>query len=226
MGSHGLTRTPPGHLALCVVGALPNAQGFGQDATASSPSNPGVSVTSTCSTTALSASTSTEERLGFAEYVAQRRPALLRAARAICGDASSAEDLLQAALARVLPHWSAIREPGAADAYTRRTMRNQHISWCRQGSHRRERSFAEVPDLDPSWDRYPGTDAALWTLVAALPPAQRAAVALRYYEGLSVSEVSKALGCSPATVKSNASRGVASLRRSIVDSGRDIDLIG
>lgn len=156
-----------------------------------------------------------DERLDFADYVARRRPALLRSARAIAGDVSSAEDLLQSALMRVLPHWSAIREPTAADAYTRRAMRNQHISWSRQKSRRHERPFAHVPDVNPIWDSCPGADTTLWPLVAALPPAQRSAVALRYYEGLSVRETARTLGTSPGAVKSNASRGLASLRRSL-----------
>ena len=141
-------------------------------------------MTTTLATTAVS--TSLYVRLEFADYVARQRPALLRAARAIAGDAHSAEDLLQCALVRVLPHWSAIREPSAADAYIRRAMRNQHASWYRQKWRSQEHAFADVPDLKPSWDRHPGTDTALWPLVAALPPAQRSAVALRYYEGLSV----------------------------------------
>ena len=171
-------------------------------------------------------STSLGVRLEFADYITRQRPALLRAARAITGDANSAEDLLQCALVRVLPHWSAIREPGAADAYIRRAMRNQHASWYRQKWRSQERAFADVPDVKPSWDRHPGTDTALWPLVAALPPAQRSAVALRYYEGLSVAEVSRALGCSPGTVKSNTSRGLSSLRRSIADSDFQHDLAG
>ena len=171
-------------------------------------------MTTTLGTTA--SSISPDERLEFADYVANRRPALLRAARAIAGDANSAEDLLQDALVRVLPHWSAIREPWAADAYIRRTMRNQQANWYRQKWRSQEFSFADVPDLKPSWDSNPGTDTAIWPMVAALPPAQRSTVALRYYEGLSVKEVSRALGCSPGTVKSNASRGLASLRHRIV----------
>jgi RNA polymerase sigma-70 factor (sigma-E family) len=182
-------------------------------------------VSTTLGTTA--ASTSLHVRPEFADYVARQRHALLRAARAIAAaDASSAEDLLQCALARVRPHWSAIREPSTADAYTRRAMRNQHARWYRQKWRSQERSFADVPDLKPSWDSHPGTDTALWLLLAALPPAQRSAVALRYYEGLSVNEVSQALGCSPGTVKSNTSRGLSSLRRSISESGFESDLTG
>jgi RNA polymerase sigma-70 factor (sigma-E family) len=181
-------------------------------------------VSTTLGTTA--ASTSLHLRPEFADYVARQRPALLRAARAIAGDANSAEDLLQCALARVLPHWSAIREPSAADAYIRRAMRKQHASWYRQKWRSQERAFADVPDLKPSWDSHHGTNAALWPLVAALPPAQRSAVALRFYEGLSVDQVSQALGCSPGTVKSNTNRGLSSLRRSISESGFESDLTG
>lgn len=177
-------------------------------------------------TTTPPASISSDERLEFADYVARRRPVLLRTARAITGDANSAEDLLQCTLERVLPHWSAIREPSAADAYIRRAMRNQHASWYRQKWRSQERAFSDVPDLKPSWDPHPGTGTALWPLVAALPPAQRSAVALRYYEGLSVAEVSRALGCSPGTVKSNASCGLSSLRRSISQNALESDLAG
>lgn len=168
--------------------------------------------------TTIPTPTSPDGRLEFADYVAVRRPALLRAARAVAEDPSSAEDLLQSMLMRVLPHWSAIREPGAADAYTLRALRNQHVSRCRRAWRIHERSFADVPDVNPTWDSHPATDTELWPLVAALPPAQRSAVALRYYEGLTVQEVSQALGCSPGTVKSNTSRGLASLRRSIAES--------
>ena len=185
-----------------------------------SASNPGVNVT-TPGTTPFDHLCATRVRRlhrTSATCTSAERPA-----RSL-GDANSAEDLLQCALVRVLPHWSAIREPSAADAYIRRAMRNQHASWYRQKWRSQERSFADVPDLEPSWDRYPGTDAALWPLVAALPPAQRSAVALRYYEGLSVAEASRALGCSPGTVKSNTSRGLASLRRSITESDVQHDL--
>ena len=83
-----------------------------------------------------------------------------------------------------------------------------------------------MPDRETSWDRHRGTDAELWRLVTALPPAQRSAVALRHYEGLSVAEAAEALGCSPGTVKSNTSRGLSTLRRWIAEVDSDIDLAG
>ena len=154
----------------------------------------------------------------FASYVADRRPALLRWAHAVAGDPHSAEDLLQDSLVRVLPRWDGLREGAAADAYLRRTMVRQHVSWHRQPWRRDEVASPAVPDaVDPG--DVPTTAARadvagrLWDLVLELPAQQRAAVALRYYEQLSVAEAAAVLGCSSGTVKSNTSRGLAALRR-------------
>jgi RNA polymerase sigma-70 factor (sigma-E family) len=144
-------------------------------------------------------------------FVLARRPALLRAARAITGDEHTAEDLLQATLVSVLPRWEGLREPRAADAYVRRAMVNQHHSWYRQPWRRHERTVSWLPDQHVP-DAAP-PDHGLWPLVAALPAAQRSAVVLRFYEGLSVAEAAAVLGCSTGTVKSNTSRGLAALRR-------------
>ena len=159
----------------------------------------------------------------FAAYVAERRPALLRFARAVAGDPHTAEDLLQAALVRVLPHWGRIRERAAADAYVRRTITRQHVSWQRQPWRRDEvlrdslphGAFLVPADLPTTADAAPGV---VWGMVLALPAQQRAAVALRYYEELSVAETAAVLGCSTSTVKSNTSRGLATLRRLAADT--------
>jgi RNA polymerase sigma-70 factor (sigma-E family) len=153
----------------------------------------------------------------FEAYVAQRRLALLRAARAITGDPHTAEDLVQSALASVCSHWESLRDRRAADAYVRRAMVNQHTSWCRQPWRRRERPFGALPEPEDRWSTSPAPapepDRGLWPLVTALPPRQRAAVVLRYYEGLSEAEAARVLRCSLGTVKSNTSRGIATLRR-------------
>ena len=154
----------------------------------------------------------------FEAYVAQRRPALLRWARVVAGDPHSAEDLLQDSLVRVLPHWESIRERAAADAYVRRTITRQYVSWQRRRWRRDEIVSARVPEAALAAEVESDDGAELWHLVLQLPPQQRTTVALRFLEQLSVAETAAVLGCSIGTVKSNTSRGLATLRRLATDT--------
>jgi RNA polymerase sigma factor (sigma-70 family) len=53
--------------------------------------------------------------------------------------------------------------------------------------------------------------------LAQLPPRQRAAVVLRYYQDLPEKQVAEVLGCPLGTARSHASRGVARLRQILAD---------
>ena len=54
--------------------------------------------------------------------------------------------------------------------------------------------------------------AALLAELGKLPRRQRAVLVLRYYEGLSDTEIAEVLGCTPGTVRGYASRALAALR--------------
>lgn len=149
-------------------------------------------------------------------YVAGRRPALVRMAAGITGNAAVAEDLVQTTLVAVMPRWEAIRDGAAEDAYVHRAMVNRHRSWCRTPAGRREELVGELPEVPAVEGPDPAVAAderaRLWALVLQLPSRQRAALVLRYYEGLSEAETARALGVTVGTVKSNTSRAVAALR--------------
>ena len=155
---------------------------------------------------------SAAESLDFASYVAARRPALLRWAWAVAGDPHTAEDLLQASLVRVLPRWESIRRGAAADAYVRRTITRQYVSWHRQpwrrASGRVGRGFPEPAGTCPT-PRRPATRTGLWSLVLALPPSSAPRSPCATTRSSSVAETAAVLGCSTGTVKSNTSRGAA-----------------
>lgn len=154
-------------------------------------------------------------REGFDTFVASRRAPLLRAARGICRDPHSAEDLLQTALERTYVAWHGIRDHRAAEAYVRRVMYHHHIATWRRSGRGAEVSAAEVwagGGAQPPGGSEPDDRAYLWDLVCRLPPRQRAAVVLRYYEDMSEAATARALGCAVGTVKSNTSRGLATLR--------------
>jgi RNA polymerase sigma factor (sigma-70 family) len=69
----------------------------------------------------------------------------------------------------------------------------------------------EIADIG---DRIAQADdrSALLTALAQLPPRQREAVVLRYWEDLTETQTAQAMGCSVGSVKSNAAKGIAKLR--------------
>lgn len=156
----------------------------------------------------------------FEEYVRARGPALLRFARALTGDAHRAEDLVQDVLVRAYPRWARIVRSDRPDVYLRRAVVNAHISWWRR---RRNRETPGASDMavedavsasgagDPSG---PAVERdAVWRQVRRLPARQRAVVVLRYYEDLDDATISDILGCSVVTVRTQASRAIATLRK-------------
>ena len=150
-------------------------------------------------------------REAFRAYVVARSSALLRTAYLLTGNRTDAEDLLQTALAKTYLAWDKIRDREALDGYVRRTMANTQTSFWRR--KRPEALYDEVPET-PGRDRSADSDLhdALWKALAQLPPKQRAAVVLRYYEDLSEADAAAVLGVSVGTVKSTTSRALTKLR--------------
>jgi RNA polymerase sigma factor (sigma-70 family) len=85
--------------------------------------------------------------------------------------------------------------------------------------HHRARGRAPVPVAEPAematGNGIPEPDDGLWTAVAALPPKQRAAVALRYGSDLPHNEIAAALGCSPAAARRSLHEGLNRLRKEL-----------
>jgi RNA polymerase sigma-70 factor (ECF subfamily) len=149
----------------------------------------------------------------YADFVRARGTALLRTAHLLTTNPAQAEDLLQISLTKTYLAWTRLRDPAAAEAYTRRVLANASISWWRQKRNRLEQPTEVLPD--------PGVEhpasalaerAAMMDALRQLSPQQRAVLVLRFYEDQSEAQIAATLGLSSGTVKSHAARGLARLR--------------
>jgi RNA polymerase sigma-70 factor (sigma-E family) len=153
----------------------------------------------------------------FTDFVVRRSHALLRVAHTLTGDAHAAEDLVQQALAKAFVHWRRIT--GDAEPYVKRIIYHDSASRWRRRSTHAETMVAAPPDHAYVPDRTHDTHLRLMLRDAMLmlPPRQRAVLALRYLEDLTVEETAEILGCRPGTVASQASKGLAKLRDLVPD---------
>lgn len=159
----------------------------------------------------------------FGEYLDSRAVVMRRTAYLLCGgDWHRAEDLVQTTLTRIYVAWSRIRRDGSVDAYSRKIMVRAAIDESRRAYRRRESVVDSVPELEAVRDPAVEEAVDVRRALARLPAGQRAVVVLRYWEDLSVAETAAALGKSEGTVKSQAAKGLASLRTLLADSSGDL----
>jgi RNA polymerase sigma-70 factor (sigma-E family) len=135
-----------------------------------------------------------------------------RTAHLLCGDWHRAEDLVQAVCVRLYAVWPRLRARDAVDGYVRKMLVRAYLN-DRRRPWRREHATAETPEVATAGGEA-GVENRMVLLdaLAQLPARQRAVVVLRYWEDYSVDDTAAALGCSVGTVKSQASRALATLR--------------
>jgi RNA polymerase sigma-70 factor (sigma-E family) len=147
------------------------------------------------------------------DLYARHAPAAMRLAYFLTGDRELAADLVQDAFVQVAGRFRHLRVPDAFEAYLRRTIVNLFSSHIRRlrlerrelakqhSTGRREHRDVDFVNRD-----------AMWSALQTLPPRQRAAVVLRYYEDLSERETAEVLGCSVGAGKQLVARGLTALR--------------
>jgi RNA polymerase sigma-70 factor (sigma-E family) len=150
----------------------------------------------------------------FDEFAGARLPAVLRFATALTGDRDLAKDLVQEVLVRVSGRWQEIGQLDRPEAYVRKMVVNEYLSW-------RRRSWRLIPSEmsghlagrlspDPA-DGYIERQ-ALMAELAKLSRRRRTALVLRYYEGYSDAEIAEVMGCTQSTVRGHVFKALAALR--------------
>lgn len=151
----------------------------------------------------------------FEDYVALRSASLLRFAYLITRNTDDAHDAVQEALTGLYPRWKQISSRGDVDAYVRRSIVNAHVSSWRKVRRlfptAEPEASGRAPSVPDAADALADADQAL-RLCGELPPMQRAAVVLRYYDDRTFAEIADILGCPEGTARSHVHRALIALR--------------
>ena len=151
---------------------------------------------------------------GLEALVRQYQVRAVRTAYLITRDRALAEDIVQAAFLRAYERIGQFDAGRPFSPWFLRSVVNDAV----KAAARRQRQVSleagyegeETSLADLLADPNPGpadlveaaeTRQAVWAALGKLPPAQRAAIVLRYYLGLSEAEMADELACPPGTVK-------------------------
>ncbi|MGB2571252.1 SigE family RNA polymerase sigma factor [Micromonospora citrea] len=148
----------------------------------------------------------------YVDYVTARIPALRRLAYLLAGDEHRADDLVQQTITTLYVKWRHARTADRLDAYVRTMLVRTYINE-RRLAWARVRLFREAPEPPPFEDGGVEDRQVVRAALSRVPRRQQAVLVLRFYYDLPVDEVAGVLGCSSGTVKSQTSRGLATLRR-------------
>jgi RNA polymerase sigma-70 factor (sigma-E family) len=147
----------------------------------------------------------------FVEYVTARMPRLHRAAYLLCGDATRADDIVQATLVSLYTKWQRVRRADNVEGYVHRVLVRRFLDERRSPWSRVALWDAEPEPHGPQESHVDDRDAVV-TALRGVPKGQRAVLVLRFLCDLSVEQTAEALGCSVGNVKSQSARGLATLR--------------
>jgi RNA polymerase sigma factor (sigma-70 family) len=133
---------------------------------------------------------------GYSSFFRAEFTNVVRTAYLIVHDRQHAEDVAQEAFIQLLAHWNKVNRYERPEAWVRRVA--IRIA-SRSARRERQRPMLEQA-IDPPPPFVP-QDVDLLNAIKQLPPQQRAAVALFYFEDRPLPEVAHIIGCSHAAAK-------------------------
>jgi RNA polymerase sigma-70 factor (sigma-E family) len=160
---------------------------------------------------------------GLTDLFREHRLELVRLALIMVGDLATAEDVVQDVFERMHRRWHRLGQSVNGLAYARSSVLNA----CRSVHRRSAVARKHVPHLAAA---HPGPFAdgtspfadrsELAQALRALPPRQRQVLVLRYYLDLDVAEIAATLRIVRSAVRSNCTRGLATLARILGEEGK------
>ena len=146
-----------------------------------------------------------EHEDAFVALYRERYEPMVRLAYLMTGRQAIAEELVQDAFVSVHRAWARATNPSAY-------LRTSVVNACRSWGRRQALELLRKP-RPPE----PTTLVAdeLWDVLQTLPPRQRAAIVLRFYEDLPDEEIAVLLECKVPTVRTAIFRGLEKLRKEV-----------
>ncbi|WP_334621144.1 SigE family RNA polymerase sigma factor [Micromonospora sp. CPCC 206061] len=151
----------------------------------------------------------------YVDYVTARLPALRRLAYFLCGNEHRADDLVQQTMTALYVHWRRARRVSNLEGYVNRILVRKHLSERRLAWSTKVRLMESMPDSPSTSGSEVEDRMVLMAALGRLAARQRAVLVLRFLYDQPVEAVAEMLACTPGTVKSQSSRGLATLRREL-----------
>ncbi len=143
----------------------------------------------------------------FEGFFAREAHSQVQRATLLVGSPEDANDIVQEALTRLYQRWGELEDPGP---YLNRTV----LNLCRDHGRRAVTRRRLLVRLREPGVVSPGHE-VLDDLLDGLPCRQRAAVVLRFWGGLSTTEIAEQLGCAPGSVGTWISRATRRMRKAL-----------
>jgi RNA polymerase sigma-70 factor (ECF subfamily) len=154
---------------------------------------------------------------GYARLYEQEFERVARTVYLVLRDAGRAEDVTQEAFVRLYLRWGTVSHYDRPGAWVRRVAIRLAT---REARRERLRSLLERQARPPVEGHGPDTD--VLRAVGTLPPRQRAAVVLYYFEDLPVAEVAQTLAMSESAVKTSLHRARQALATRLDEEVSDV----
>ena len=151
----------------------------------------------------------------FEYFYLQEYPKVVALAYVLSGSRAGAEDIAQEAFLRAYRDWDRIGNYEHQAAWVRRVAANLATSGLRRRLVEARALTRLAGRREPTVDPLAADNAEFWAAVRTLPRRQAQAVALYYFQDLSVQQTATALGCTEGTVKAHLAKARQALARQL-----------
>lgn len=142
----------------------------------------------------------------FSDFYESEYRSVVGLAYVLCGSRSVAEDLTQDAFTDAHKAWSKIEQYDNPGAWVRRVLVNKSTSRVRRAVFE-AKALTRIGSRPAPVGELEERSEEVWAAVRSLPTRQSQAVALYYWEDLSLQQIAEVLDCGAETVKTHLKRG-------------------